>query len=73
MPSVGELHDICAVVGVVLNRAARDNHPNQRIAVLEVVRVLFSAHGIQVATGHYEDAPAGIVGEDQNPRAPFLG
>ncbi len=72
VPSVGELHDICAVVGVVLNRAARDNHPNQRIAVLEVVRVL-SRRMNQVATGTMRDVPAGIVGEDQNPRARFLG
>ena len=39
VPSVGEPHNICAVTGVILNRAALDNHPNQLVAVLEEVGV----------------------------------
>ena len=72
VPSVGEPHNICPVGGVILNRAALDNHPNQRVAVLEEVHVLFLAQGIKVTSRHYHDVSVGIAGEDHNPGAAFL-
>ena len=72
VPSVGEPHDIGAVFGPILNRAAVYNHPDQRIAVLEEVRILFLAQGIYAASGENLDPLGGIAGKNQDPRSAFL-